>query len=119
MSRSYRKPYSPVTGHSNSKDKLDARRSVRRKQNQAIRCFNRPDWDEFLMPERYECANNEVYGWSRDGKQKLQGWSHYYNNPFWVVCKYTWSYKTEEDIYQDWFERIARHAKWLDELKRK
>jgi len=71
MSRSYRKPYSPVTGAGSAKeDKRHAARGVRSKQNQWLR--NLEEFDDSLVPHWRECANNDVWGWGRDGKQTLQ-----------------------------------------------
>lgn len=119
MSRSYRKPYWPITGHSSSQDKLDGRRSVRRREKQSIKQFQVTslEWDEFLIPERYECANNEVWCWSRDGKQTLQGWYHNCFNIYWVVSRY--NRRTVEELIEDRNERVERHARYLDKLKRK
>ena len=71
MGKSYRKPYSAVTGVKSAKhDKLVARRCWRRVQEQAIRdCF---DWEELVIPKRLEASFNDVWGWGRDGKQTLQ-----------------------------------------------
>jgi hypothetical protein len=80
MSKSYRKPYSSPTGNlSAKKDKQIANRAVRRK----IKNYIKMNWEEenFLLPNKYECSNNEVYGWSRDGKQRYQqlnrSWNRY------------------------------------------
>lgn len=70
MSRSYRKPAHAVTTCSSAKDdKKHAHRGVRRAQNRALKtCLN---WDEFIIPHKYECSWNETYSWGRDGKQSL------------------------------------------------
>src|SRR5260221_10236889 len=88
MSRSYRKPFSAVTGRSSAKeDKILAHRGMRRAQNRALRtCL---DWDEFLVPHKFECAWNDVWSWRRDGKQTLQEFHHNDFNPFYLVDKYT------------------------------
>jgi hypothetical protein len=71
MSRSYRAPFAPVTGvKSAADDKRLAARGVRRKQNQWLR--QTVDFDEAIVPHRFECHWNEVYGWGRDGRQFLQ-----------------------------------------------
>lgn len=71
MSRSYRKPYSAICGGgSASWDKFFAHRGERNAHKLAIKmCL---DWDEFLIPHKYECSHNEVYGWARDGNQSYQ-----------------------------------------------
>lgn len=74
MSRSYRKPYAAVTGTSSAKDdKNRAARAVRHVQNLYLHKILRNDFhDFFLIPHRLECPSNEVYGWRRDGKQRLR-----------------------------------------------
>lgn len=71
MSRSYRKPYAAITGTTSAKrDKIQANRGVRRRQNFYLKCSFRDDsWDDFLIPHRYECSWNDVWVWGRDGKQ--------------------------------------------------
>ena len=74
MSRSYRRPYAAITGlRSAADDKMVARRSWRRAQNQELQKYvaNGFDWDEFLIPERYEASFNDVWSWGRDGNQYL------------------------------------------------
>lgn len=120
MSKSYRKPYSPVTGaRSAHDDKTVAARSLRRTQNFALRIavLNNVDWDEFLMPDIYECPNNEVYGWARDGSQRLYSRSRQYNNPFAYVRSPTWM--TTEEIMVRWEEYKQRDDDWLKYLTRK
>jgi len=67
MSRSTRKPYSAVTGvRSAKKDKQQAARGLRRKQNQWLRtsdCQN----EHSLIPHRLECTWNQVYCWGAMG----------------------------------------------------
>ena len=73
MGKSYRKPYASVTSSRSAKaDKVAAARGVRRAQNGALRSFKFEDWDELIMPARRECHWNNVYSWSRDGRQTLQ-----------------------------------------------
>ncbi len=74
MSRSYRKPYAAITGTVSAKDdKIRAARGVRRTQDGYLRKILQGDLlDEFLIPHRLECSWNEVYSWTRDGKQRLQ-----------------------------------------------
>lgn len=82
MSRSYRKPATAVTTCSSAKDdKKHAHRGVRRAQNQALKtCL---DWDEFLIPHKYECSWNETYNWGRDGCQKLYFLSDFQSTYIW------------------------------------
>jgi hypothetical protein len=67
MSRSYRKPYTSITGASAHNDKRWANRSVRRSVRNAI--HQAVDFEEIDIPHRYECPYNDVWGWSRDGRQ--------------------------------------------------
>lgn len=120
MGKSYRKPYSSVTGNRSAhKDKTDAARSLRRTQNHALRnaLANNVDWDEFLLPDIYECAGNEVYGWTRDGNQSLWEPSRQYNNPFAYVCSPTWM--TLEQIMERWEESKQCDDEWMARLRRK
>lgn len=120
MSKSYRKPYCAVTGLRRAhRDKTDAARSLRRTQNYALRraLASNVDWDEFLLPDIYECPNNEVYVWSRDGNQSLQERCRQYNNPFAYVCSPTWM--SLEQIMERWEEDKRRNDEWMARLKRK
>lgn len=74
MSRSYRKPYAAVTGTISAKDdKTRAARGVRHVQKCYLRKILQGDLlDRFLIPHPLECSGNEVYSWTRDGKQRLQ-----------------------------------------------
>ena len=70
MSRSYRKPYTAITGtRSAHADKKFAARGLRRGQNQWLRTLG--DLEGGLMPHRLECARNNTYDWGRDGRQYL------------------------------------------------
>ncbi len=73
MSRSYRKPYASVTGNRSAKDdKRLAHRGVRRAHNRIIQMMLRDPELNIPLPHFRECSCNEVYGWSRDGNQRLQ-----------------------------------------------
>ncbi len=68
MSRSYRKPFTAVTGVASAHaDKTMAARCMRRKQNLWLR--NLVDYDSALMPHRSECTFNNTWCWGRDGGQ--------------------------------------------------
>jgi hypothetical protein len=68
MSRSYRRPYAAITGNASAKDdKRMAHCGVRRKQNLALKTC--ADYENFLLPHRFECAWNNTYSWGRDGGQ--------------------------------------------------
>src|SRR5580698_8210731 len=70
VSRSYRKPYTAITGVSSAHhDKKTAVRGMRRRQNAWLR--NLDDFDHALIPHRLECAHNDVWSWSHDGRQYL------------------------------------------------
>ena len=70
MSRSYRKPYSSVTGVlSAHQDKALAARAMRRRQNEWLR--KTTDYEQAMIPHRYECTHNNVCGWVRDGRKRL------------------------------------------------
>lgn len=116
MSKSYRKPYAPVTGvRSAAEDKKVARRSWRRVQNLELRTF-KGDWDEFLIPARYEASDNDVWGWGRDGKQ----WLHFAPALNWDIYKWTaYSCQTEEELIEEEIESFARDVEYYERLKRK
>jgi hypothetical protein len=70
VSRSYRKPYTAVTGTKSAhSDKKLAARGLRRRQNQWLHTLE--DVDGALIPHRLECAYNNTYNWGRDGRQHL------------------------------------------------
>lgn len=118
MSRSYRKPYAAICGHdvSAKDDKRLAARGVRRKQNQWLRTTQ--DFEENgLVPHRLECHWNEVYGWSRDGKQR-----------YIALTKRDWAKycRIEQGLFHSAWERRweAKHPnvwppKWYADIKRK
>jgi hypothetical protein len=117
MSRSYRKPYSSMCGGGSAKqDKMIAARGVRRVQNRSIRECR--DWDEYVVPHRYECPHNNVWCWGRDGKQRLQTMDHNYFNPYWLMSPWD-SFWTEEKKVEWSNERCQHHLNWIEELKRK
>jgi hypothetical protein len=105
MGKSYRKPWGSVCHIKGSAhhDKKFAARAVRRSQNQALR--EAIDWDEFLIPERYECSDNDVWGWSRDGKQRPLNFRYgykQYNNPYaYLKSPVFW---TDDEIIKRWHE---------------
>jgi hypothetical protein len=107
MSRSYRKPWGTCVcvRRSAHHDKTVAARSMRRAQNQALRdaMASNKDWDTFLIPERYECTANNVYGWVRDGRQRpLDRDRSQYNNPYaYNSYRGHWS---EEKVLEHWCE---------------
>lgn len=113
--KSYRLPYSSVLGvvRSCKWDKRIANRAIRRTQNSFVN--NCSEWDEELIPHRYECAHNNVYGWNRDGNQSLQTIRHNDYNPFWIKP----SYYSEEKAISNHKKRLARRLKWIEELSRK
>lgn len=103
MSKSYRKPYSAITGvRSAAHDKMVARRCWRRAQEQAIRDCK--DWEELVIPKRLEASFNDVWSWGRDGKQTLQF-------PPTLEKFWPWSFCTAEEDYQRqllWYARLQR-----------
>lgn len=116
MSRSYRKPYSAITGHSSAADdKRTARRCWRRAQNHALRSFQ-GDWDAFLIPERYEASFNDVWGWRRDGVQRLRFLSHNDLNPY-AYTRYCG--RTYENLMKRHYQSLELSAAWIRDLHRK
>jgi len=116
MSKSYRRPYASITGNRSAKqDKILAHRGERRAQNYALRVCQ--DWEELFLPHKRECNWNNVYSWSRDGKQRLQTRSQQYNNPFAYTAYCDW-YSSKE-IIERWEESKQREDEWLKEISRK
>jgi hypothetical protein len=69
MSRSYRRPFAAITGTASAKnDKRLANRGVRRKHNLALRICG--EFENLLLPHRFECPWNGIYCWARDGAQR-------------------------------------------------
>jgi hypothetical protein len=116
MSKSYRRPYASVTGNRSAKqDKILAHRGERRAQNFALRVCQ--DWEEFFLPHKRECHWNNVYAWSRDGRQRPCRRSRQYNNPFAYVVSPTWM--TTEQIMERWEDSKQRDDEWMALMKRK
>jgi hypothetical protein len=118
MGKSYRRPFQAICGKGSAKkDKQAAARGVRRKQNEWLR----NNWQEEemgLVPHRYECHMNDVWGWSRDGKQMLsvptaRHWFEYCR-----IEQGLWHYPGE----QSWAERYGFDQwppRWAAEVTRK
>jgi hypothetical protein len=115
MSRSYRKPYSTVTGSKSAQaDKTFAARSIRRTQDRALRNF-RGEWEDFVMPVRFECSGNDVWGWSREGKQSLHPEPTFNDQLHWFHC----GMFTNEQAMEYALEHFERMSRWYEKLKRK
>lgn len=119
MSRSYRKPYTAITGTSSAKDdKRLAARGMRRKQNLWLRTTSVEELeDSGLVPHRFECAWNEVYCWGRDGHQFI-----------WEPSDWEWYeyHRTQIGEFRNDWDRnysLRRHNHWppiwYEKLKRK
>jgi hypothetical protein len=118
MSKSRRRPFSAVTGVRSAKqDKQMASRAVRRRHNQYLK--TQEDMDDFLLPHRLECGHNEVYGWSRDGRQRYQVpdhrcWSRYVAkiegyHPYETRPYTRFPYMPGEVVWPpDWYPRLLR-----------
>src|ERR1700752_398427 len=120
MGKSYRKPYAPITGADSAHDdKIIAARAVRRAQNAALRnaIALGMDWDEFFIPDIYECAHNEVWNWRRDGNQSLVRRSSQYNNPF-AYNSWGWP-NTIEATMERWRERQEHDEDYMARVVRK
>ncbi len=114
MGKSYRKPYATVTGSNSAKeDKRLANRSVRRLQDRSLR--EAEDWEEYLVPHRYEASHNDVWGWQRDGKPRL----HY--EPTWNDVLH-WFHNgrfTDEQAMEHALESFEYQKKYYTKLTRK
>jgi hypothetical protein len=96
MSRSYRRPYSCITGaHSAKKDKILAHRGQRRVFDNYLKL--RWEDEDFLMPHFRACPHNNVWGWSRDGRQRYQHYPRPHDPTQWSF----WS-KEELDKHDRW-----------------
>lgn len=87
MSRSFKhQPFMAICGGNSAKqDKQFAHRGERRAHHAAIhKEMLEGDFENFLIPDRLECAANEVYSWNRDGNQMY--WSpRDYNDKEWFA----------------------------------
>jgi len=72
MSRSYSRPYCAVCGVGTSakEDKVLAHRGVRRVHNYLVRLMLKDPGLDIPLPHFRSCPCNNVYGWSRDGRQR-------------------------------------------------
>jgi hypothetical protein len=120
MGKSYRKPYGTCCSLKDSAhaDKTTAARMVRRAQEQSLReAVRDDDWDGWLIPERYECSFNDVWGWGRDGKQRLLSPGPQYNNPYAYVSSPT---RLDHDgIMKRWLERMQHDDEFMAYVSRK
>lgn len=120
MSKSYRKPWGTWVSIKRSAhdDKTVAARCVRRAQEQSLReAIRDDDWDGWLIPDRYEASFNDVWGWGRDGKQRLLHLGSQYNNPYAYVRSPTWM--DHDVIMKRWFERMQHKDEFMKEISRK
>jgi len=120
MGKSYRKPWGTWVSIKDSAhhDKTIASRLMRRAQEQSLReAIRNDDWEEWLIPERYECSYSDVWGWGRDGKQRPIYRSEQYNNPYAYVTSPTWM--DEKEIFTHWIERMEYDDDVLAYVSRK
>jgi len=113
VARSYRKPYSAITGvRSAHADKRTAARGARHKQNQHLRTH----WDDesLLLPHRLECHHNDVWTWDCDGRQFLQvpdadAWSRFCLSSNRLHPYDLWpGWKSDSDWPPAWFAELMR-----------
>lgn len=104
MSKSYRRPFSCCHGHNSAKkDKKTAHRGLRRLQNHSIKLEQ--DFDEYLVPLKFEAPHNDTWGWYAEDK------GHFYPQRI-----------TNRDLTElglgdpTWVER---KMEWIEECKRK
>lgn len=118
MSRSYRKSYATFCGYGSAHDdKTVASRAWRRKQNQYLMSAikGHTDWDEYINPERYEAAFNDVWCWARDGKQRLHFPPKWEDELHWFHCNYF----TEEKAMEYALEYFEKAKQWYAKISRK
>lgn len=89
MSRSFKhQPFMAICGNSSAKrDKQIANKSVRRTHKKVLHNALKAQEFDVVLPLRLECSHNNVWGWTRDGKQRYQGlgardWFEYYKSIF-------------------------------------
>lgn len=100
MGKSYRRPYGTFGSCASAKkDKVMAHRCLRRLQERSLRAAQ--DFEEYIIPLRYEAAHNDVWGWARDGKQ------HFQDHPPTIHA------------WEDYEQEMKDHERWLAGLKRK
>ena len=117
MGKSYRKPYSAITGvRSAHDDKTVAARAHRRNESFKLRSFC-GDWDDYIHPVRREAAHNNTYSWSRDGRQQYQMVNPNHKNIYYVVGR--WTQMTEEQLIERRDEWIERDLWWQAYIRRK
>jgi hypothetical protein len=85
-----------ITGNPSAQDdKTRAARSVRRTHRRVLySAIKLGDYD-VLLPKQKECAGNNTYSWTRDGKQQYQG----LDNRDWQRFLEA---KSEEDYFGTW-----------------
>lgn len=114
MSHSVRQPYASWCGHNHSaaKDKHMAGRAVRRKQNAAIRqAWVEDAFENFLLPDRYECGHNEVWTWVRDGTNRLQRpESRRYRHELGIALQL----ERDDLLDEAWRDALDLYRWWLD-----
>ncbi len=110
MSRSYRKPYGYVYLKD---DRQRAARSVRSRQNRYLNNYE-GDFEDFLIPDKYECSNNERWGWRIDSDRnwytpKLSRWDLTSVGLHLAGMVSTWgkAFATEEEV-----EEVERGYNW-------
>lgn len=117
MSRSYRRPYSSVTGaHSAHSDKRMAARGVRRTHRRALQRAWLEDFENYLPPHHLECPWNNNYSWTRDGCQYYQGLTHRDWHKYLVATgqaeEHSMRFYRGEEWYQcwppEWYRRMIR-----------
>lgn len=121
MSRSYRKPYASVCHHHSLKeDRRLANRAVRRSQNRVTRMMACNE--DLLMPHHLECAWNDVWCWSSDGKTHwavpgARLWSRHceavygigYYSDYWSKSKVWKEYREKALVWPPtWFIKLMR-----------
>lgn len=116
MSRSHKhQPFQVICGSNGSakQDKRIAARSVRRAHKEAIQiAFLNQDFEEFLLPDIYECSHNNCWSWNRDGKQRWCGltardWFDHHRAQF--DPDYVWYRDVKHSIWPPaWYAEMMR-----------
>jgi hypothetical protein len=108
MSRSFKKqPFMAITGRGSAKqDKIMAHQGERRAHKAAIHNAIKLQEYDVILPHRRECRWNNVYCWSRDGKQMYQ-----------ALDNRDWQRYLESDSEDDYFGQWP--PLWYSKMLRK
>jgi hypothetical protein len=115
MSRSYRKPYASICKfYSNHEDKKIASKAVRHNS----KTYLNTNWyrDDLLMPDKFECSDNDIWTWQSDGKLRYNTPTAYDWSKYCAVQQglgTEWQLRWDRKLYDQW------PPKWYIKYSRK